>query len=88
MPESILGGHASFPAHSQARTAPVQQTRTSPEAHMFAGDAASTPPRDNTLGRKSQRKIDKRSPEYVLKSGLAGGLAGCAVSRGVFYVRI
>lgn len=26
-------------------------------------------------------KIDKRSLDYVLKSGLAGGLAGCAVSR-------
>ena len=32
--------------------------------------------------RKGQihRKVDKRSPEYIIKSGLAGGIAGCAVS--------
>ena len=29
-------------------------------------------------GRTS--KVDKKSPEYLLKSGLAGGFAGCAVS--------
>ena len=28
----------------------------------------------------SQEKIDKQSINYVLRSGLAGGLAGCAVS--------
>lgn len=26
-----------------------------------------------------EKKVDTRSPEYILKSGLAGGLAGCAV---------
>ncbi|KAF2728488.1 mitochondrial carrier [Polyplosphaeria fusca] len=30
------------------------------------------------LGGKPQRRIDKQSPEYLLKSGIAGGLAGCA----------
>lgn len=30
-------------------------------------------------GQKHQ-KVDKRSPEYIIKSGLAGGIAGCAVS--------
>ncbi|KAF2463323.1 mitochondrial carrier [Lindgomyces ingoldianus] len=25
-----------------------------------------------------QRKVDKRSPEYVMKTGFAGGMAGCA----------
>ena len=30
--------------------------------------------------RKPPPKLDKQSTEYVLKSGLAGGLAGCAVS--------
>jgi hypothetical protein len=24
-------------------------------------------------------KVDRRSPEYVFKSGVAGGIAGCAV---------
>ena len=26
------------------------------------------------------KKLDKKSPEYLIKSGLAGGFAGCAVS--------
>jgi len=26
-----------------------------------------------------QKKVDKQSMEYILKTGLAGGLAGCAV---------
>lgn len=26
------------------------------------------------------RKVDKKSPEYLLKSLIAGGIAGCAVS--------
>ena len=37
---------------------------------------------DNTLSTRSappSTKIKKQSPEYVLKSGLAGGFAGCAV---------
>ena len=29
----------------------------------------------------SQKKFDKQSLDYVLRSGLAGGLAGCAVSQ-------
>ena len=34
-----------------------------------------------TLGvTGGQRMMDKRSFDYVLRSGLAGGLAGCAVS--------
>lgn len=44
------------------------------------------PPDDETILPQKQvkemqepRKVDKRSTEYVLKSGFAGGLAGCAV---------
>ena len=33
----------------------------------------------NTDGR-GQQPLNKRSMDYVLRSGLAGGLAGCAVS--------
>jgi solute carrier family 25 protein 16 len=32
-----------------------------------------------SAGQGPARKVDKQSPEYLLKSGLAGGLAGCAV---------
>lgn len=28
---------------------------------------------------RGKRKTDKKSPEYLIKSGLAGGFAGCAV---------
>ena len=31
-------------------------------------------------------KLDKRSLNYVLRSGLAGGLAGCAVRRTIILV--
>lgn len=31
--------------------------------------------------QKPRKKLDKQSVEYVLKSGLAGGLAGCAVCK-------
>jgi hypothetical protein len=31
-----------------------------------------------------KRKLNKRSPEYIIKSGVAGGLAGCAVSNYAF----
>ena len=36
------------------------------------------------MGRVARRRqvVDKRSREYILKSGLAGGLAGCAVRVG------
>lgn len=42
---------------------------------------------DETIGavRKNGsggiKQVDKRSLDYILRSGLAGGLAGCAVSR-------
>lgn len=31
--------------------------------------------------RSSKTAVDKRSYEYLIKSGVAGGFAGCAVSR-------
>lgn len=31
------------------------------------------------IDAKKTHELDKRSLEYVLRSGLAGGLAGCAV---------
>lgn len=30
---------------------------------------------------RTLKKQDKRSMDYILRTGLAGGLAGCAVSR-------
>jgi len=34
---------------------------------------------DAIIPRKQKHKVDKQSTEYIVKSGLAGGLAGCAV---------
>lgn len=31
------------------------------------------------MASEKKKKMDKKSPEYVIKSGLAGGFAGCAV---------
>jgi solute carrier family 25 protein 16 len=33
------------------------------------------------------RKVDKKSPEYLLKSLIAGGIAGCAVCTPLLYQR-
>ena len=35
--------------------------------------------------RGGPKQLNKRSADYVLRSGLAGGLAGCAVSTIVFF---
>ena len=40
-------------------------------------DDAIVPPRPQN--RHPQAKLDKKSWEYIIKSGVAGGLAGCAV---------
>lgn len=34
---------------------------------------------DAIVPRKQKHKVDKQSTEYIVKSGIAGGLAGCAV---------
>jgi len=57
----------------------------SKEAQAKARNAALCPTDDDAiLPRRSAaiNKLDKRSTEYILKSGLAGGLAGCAVCTG------
>lgn len=45
-------------------------------------EGAQIPVKEGRRGSRSpsrERKLDRRSPEYIWKSGLAGGLAGCAV---------
>lgn len=34
---------------------------------------------DALVPRKETHKVDKQSTEYIIKTGIAGGLAGCAV---------
>lgn len=86
MRESILGGYASEHSRNMAMTviatAPSQtfaaNTTTNRQpairipnnnASVSLKDPKETPP----------AKVEKRSVEFLLKSGLAGGLAGCAV---------
>jgi solute carrier family 25 protein 16 len=35
--------------------------------------------RGANMREERKQKVDKKSPEYLIKSGLAGGFAGCAV---------
>ncbi|KAF2747399.1 ADP,ATP carrier protein [Sporormia fimetaria CBS 119925] len=41
-------------------------------------DDSLVPQRDNAKPQPPRTKVDKQSAEYLIKSGLAGGLAGCA----------
>lgn len=46
----------------------------------MARDPAICPTDDDAIvPRQERRKLDKQSWEYVTKTGIAGGLAGCAV---------
>ena len=48
-------------------------------AQTTAVDDASTP-RPSQKSRGATQEVNKRSVDYLLRSGVAGGLAGCAVS--------
>lgn len=49
-------------------------------AKMFTTDDAGTAV--HTTVHDEKKKLDKKSMDYLVRSGIAGGLAGCAVSRG------
>lgn len=42
-------------------------------------DAAMAVRKEESKQLTEKKKMDKKSPEYLVKSGLAGGFAGCAV---------
>jgi hypothetical protein len=57
-------------------------------SHIMTSDGELMKKNEAAAGQLPARKVDKRSPEYLLKSGLAGGLAGCAVRcNTTFYLR-
>ncbi|KAF2189464.1 mitochondrial carrier [Zopfia rhizophila CBS 207.26] len=83
MPESILGGHASKALHEHSRTmtttaAQTFTTSTQRQSAICPTDDDAIVPQKDKMRAPQWRKVDKRSPEYLLKSGFAGGLAGCA----------
>lgn len=83
MPESILAGNASYQL-------PDSRTMTTTAQYASVARTQRTPPicptdEETILPDKDKmtvptRKVNKKSPEYILKTGLAGGIAGCAVS--------
>jgi hypothetical protein len=57
--------------------APTHQRTTNRDPKLCPTDAEAIVPK-----REGQKKqLDKQSWEYVAKSGIAGGAAGCAVSK-------
>jgi len=63
-----------------AQTIPAHAERQQPLLYPADADPIkSGTEKMASTGQGPARKVDKQSPEYLLKSGLAGGLAGCAV---------
>jgi solute carrier family 25 protein 16 len=45
-------------------------------------DVAMDAKKEGNTQSPGTKRTDKKSPEYLIKSGLAGGFAGCAVRHG------
>lgn len=87
MPEASAGHAATIPQSSQ----PLQMEQPAPRRlleepgpplrarpRFLAGDEASIAVSGATEGPK--KRVNKNSLDYILRSGVAGGFAGCAVS--------
>lgn len=68
---------------TQAQTNANYLVQRHPPLCPTDGDAIIPKPKGKEPGADMQdgqsRKVDKKSPEYLLKSLIAGGIAGCAV---------
>ena len=77
---SSMSGHAEqedsriMTAPAAAQTLPAYAKGPSKPSYSADDEGGSRPEK-----KMAPRKVDSRSPEYLLKSGFAGGLAGCAV---------
>ena len=84
MPESVFRYNetktqSTDPPHSPKMTS----ASLAAPAHRIPREAAICPADSDTVVPKKHRvntKLDKSSWEYIVKSGMAGGFAGCAVS--------
>lgn len=69
---------------TQASTPRSSVTNDTKGTAVVTGQTAATDsepaPQVDKKARGERRQVNKRSLDYVLRSGLAGGLAGCAVS--------
>ena len=85
MPESVFGynetkAQSSVPRHSPNMTAAslaARGPRIPHEPTICPTDSDTVVPKKH----RTKTKLDKSSWEYIVKSGVAGGFAGCAVSR-------
>lgn len=59
------------------RSSVADDTKTTAQV---TGRTAATDSEPAPQVRSNAKRVDKRSVDYVLRSGFAGGLAGCAVS--------
>lgn len=64
------------PTHQRPRL--LDEPIPSPGAKIFHTDDAVIPVQQPM--QSLRKELDKRSLDYIIRSGLAGGLAGCAVS--------
>lgn len=85
MPEHILRHEADprprfMTDPAQLSASPMKLQKAPPLS--ATGDEAHVPVAEKRRSRSPsrERKVNRQSPEYIWKSGLAGGLAGCAVS--------
>jgi solute carrier family 25 protein 16 len=62
------------------QSAPMSETAGSSLIRGATEPIASTHTDTMHKSKNADKKVDKRTLDYVVKSGIAGGLAGCAVS--------
>lgn len=68
-----------LPAHTRPQKPP-------PPSPSPTDDQVKLPSKEaERMPRPRSKKVDRQSPEYLVKSGVAGGLAGCAVRGGVVF---
>lgn len=65
---------------STPQSAPMSKTASPGSSHI--GGANLIESKNTAMNKTQSDKIQKRSLDYVMRSGIAGGLAGCAVSFG------
>lgn len=95
MPVGLRAGNDASPTHSaldkpQEMTSALQTKASSllaKEPSICPTDQESIIPGVRRTDRRgsgaleAQKKLDKRSWDYIVRSGVAGGIAGCAVSK-------
>jgi solute carrier family 25 protein 16 len=85
MPEASVPHHEPTSQQSSTQSANIQDMTAAVHAEPSAlartrqRQPVLCPTDDDAIVPDTKPKLDKQSVEYVVKSGIAGGLAGCAV---------